>query len=217
VKGRSITAAISGRCLGFFNGEDQLIKLAWPKFLRRPAKDRTFHDGPSVGRSIPSRRQIVYALSAVAGGGALSTLPQGAVAQDGAPPKRALTGRDASGKSVFKAFEVTSKVVNIDANPGLTFYENYITEGVPQLTGLEPDPMLKGTRDFPPPGGTLFRLINYPPRRPEGYKPPPGVTMESGLRELSEKCPAWAIISSATIPAFTPPTPSTMAWWCGAR
>jgi hypothetical protein len=67
-------------------------------------------------------------------------LPQDAVAQDSPPPKRALTGRDASGKSVFTSFDVTSKVVNIDSNPGLTFYENYITEGVPQLTGLEPTP-----------------------------------------------------------------------------
>jgi mannose-6-phosphate isomerase-like protein (cupin superfamily) len=165
------------------------MKFAWPKFLRRPAKESASHDGASARRSDPNRRQIVYALSAVAGGGALSALPQGAEAQDAAPPKRALTGRDASGKSVFKSFDVTSKVVNIDANPGLTFYENYITEGVPQVSGLEPDPMLKGTRDFPPPGGTLFRLINYPPRRPESYKPPPGVTLESGLRELSEKVP----------------------------
>jgi hypothetical protein len=36
---------------------------------------------------------------------------------------------------VFKSFDVTSKVVEIDSNPGLTFYEMYMTEGVPQLTG----------------------------------------------------------------------------------
>ena len=167
-----------------------MTRFAWPEFLRRAAKHRASHEGPWAGPGEFDRRQALAALSAVAGGGALSALPQGAVAQDGpATPKRALTGRDANGKSVFKSFEVTSKVVNIDSNPGLTFYENYITEGVPQLTGLEADPMLKGTRDFPGPGGTLFRLISYPPKRPEGYKPPPGVTFESGLRELSEKVP----------------------------
>lgn len=47
--------------------------------------------------------------------------------------------------------------------------------------------MLGGTRDFPGPGGTLFRLIAYPPKRPPGYTPPPGVTFESGLQELSDK------------------------------
>jgi quercetin dioxygenase-like cupin family protein len=104
-------------------------------------------------------------------------------------PRRALTGRDEAGRSVFKSFAVTPKVVTIDANPGLTFYELYMTEGVPQLANLESDPMLKGTKGFPGPGGTMFRLISYPAKRPEGWKPPAGVTFESGLRELSEKLP----------------------------
>src|SRR2546421_5466696 len=43
------------------------------------------------------------------------------------PPKRALTGRDAAGKSVFKSFDITPQVVAIDSNPGLTFYELYVT------------------------------------------------------------------------------------------
>ncbi|MVX20253.1 cupin domain-containing protein, partial [Escherichia coli] len=80
-------------------------------------------------------------------------------------------------------------VVEIDSNPGLTFYELYRTEGVPGLTGLEPDPMLQGTKAFPGPGGSLFRLISYPPKRPDGWTPPPGVTFESGLKEMSEKVP----------------------------
>lgn len=104
-------------------------------------------------------------------------------------PKRVLTGRDQDGKSVFKSFDVTPRVVAIDANPGLTFYELYMTEGVPELTGLETDPMLQGTKAFPGPGGTMFRLISYPPKRPEGWRPPSGVTFESALSELSEKVP----------------------------
>ena len=138
------------------------------------------------------RRHLLKALSAMLGGGALSGLSPPAQAKDASdlpPPKRALTGRDDAGKSVFKSFDVTSTVVEIDANPGLTFYELYRTEGVPRLTGLEPDPMLAGTRAFPGPGGTLFRLISYPAKRPDGWTPPPGVTLESGLRELSEKVP----------------------------
>ena len=113
------------------------------------------------------RRQALRAFSALAGGGALAAISRSAEAQDSTPPpspKRALTGRNADGKSVFKSFDVTPKVVEIDSNPGLTFHEMYITEGVPQLTGLEPDPMLKGTKAFPGPGGTMFRLISYPPR-----------------------------------------------------
>lgn len=138
------------------------------------------------------RRQLLRALSALAGGGALAAMSKQSAAKDFSelpPPKRALTGRDEAGKSVFKSFDVTSKVVEIDSNPGLTFYEIYRTEDVPRLTGLEPDPMLQGTIAFPGPGGTMFRLISYPPRRPEGWKPPPGVTFESALNEMSEKVP----------------------------
>lgn len=138
------------------------------------------------------RRQLLQALSAMAGGGALAAMSQPVAAKDSSelpPPKRALTGRDAAGKSVFESFDVTSKVVEIDSNPELTFYELYMTEGVPALTGLEPDPMLKGTVAFPGPGGTMFRLISYPPRRPEGWKPPAGVTFQSALNEMSEKIP----------------------------
>src|SRR4051795_11957227 len=98
------------------------------------------------------RRHALKALTALAGGAlALTALPVEAKdLSDVPPPRRALTGRDETGKSVFKSFDVTSKVVEIDANPGLTFYEIYMTEGVPQLTGLEPDPPpAKGDESLP--------------------------------------------------------------------
>jgi mannose-6-phosphate isomerase-like protein (cupin superfamily) len=156
---------------------------------------RKFRDGtepafkPADGAD---RRQLLQALSAIAGSSTLAAVAQPAQAKDASelpPPKRALTGRNEAGKSVFKSFDVTPKVVEIDSNPGLTFYELYMTEGAPALTGLEPDPMIAGTKAFPGPGGTMFRLISYPPKRPEGYKPPPGVTFESALKELSDKVP----------------------------
>src|SRR6185295_12879638 len=84
------------------------------------------------------RRQLLQALSALAGSGALAAMAQPGEAKDSSdlpPPKRALTGRDDAGKSVFKSFDVTSKVVEIDSNPGLTFYDLYRTDGVPPLTG----------------------------------------------------------------------------------
>ena len=146
----------------------------------------------SSARFEGDRRLLLRALSALAGGNALAGIARAAEAKDSSElpaPKGALTGRNDAGKSVFKSFDVTSKVVEIDSNPGLTFYELYRTEGVPALTGLEPDPMATGTKGLPGPGGTIFRLISYPPKRPEGYKPPPGVTFESGIKELSDKLP----------------------------
>jgi mannose-6-phosphate isomerase-like protein (cupin superfamily) len=169
---------------------------------------RKFRDGaePAFKQADGAdRRQLLQALSAIAGSSTLAAVAQPAQAKDASelpPPKRALTGRNEAGKSVFKSFDVTPKVVEIDSNPGLTFYELYITEGVPQLTGLEPDPMLKGTKAFPGPGGTMFRLISYPPKRPEGYKPPPGVTFESGLKELSEKVPGMGDHFERDAPGF---------------
>jgi len=178
-------------------------RLAWRWWLRKGSS--TDMDRGSEKSDGADRRQLLQALSAIAGSGALAAVPQPAAAKDASelpPPKRALTGRNEAGKSVFRSFDVTSKVVEIDANPGLTFYELYRTEGTPQLTGLEPDPMLKGTIGFPGPDGTMFRLISYPPRRPEGYKPPPGVTFESGLKELSDKLPGMGDVFDRSTPGM---------------
>jgi hypothetical protein len=189
----------------------------WPRGKDKPAGDaRLSYERFDGG----DRRQLLQALSAIVGGSALAAVSQSAEAKDASelpPPKRALTGRDAAGKSVFKSFDVTSKVVEIDSNPGLTFYELYMTEGVPALTGQEPDPMLAGTKAFPGPGGTMFRLISYPPRRPEGYKPPPGVTFESALQELSDKVPGMGDHFDRSAPGMIRPTPSTTASWFAAR
>jgi len=152
-----------------------------------------------------SNRSPEAAPSARAGGSALAAMSQVAEAKDASdppPPRRALTGRDEVGRSVFKSFDVTPRRVEIDANPGLTFYELYITESVPALSGLEPDPMLAGTKAFPGPGGTMFRLVSYPPKRPEGYQPPPGVTFETALRELSEKVPGMGDHFERNAPGF---------------
>jgi mannose-6-phosphate isomerase-like protein (cupin superfamily) len=174
----------------------------WPRHKTKSLDEAAFASERFDGGD---RRYLLRALSAMAGGGALAAMSQPAAAKDASelpPPKRALTGRDDAGKSVFKSFDVTPKVVEIDSNPGLTFHEMYITEDVPRLTGLEPDPMLKGTKAFPGPGGTMFRLISYPPKRPEGYKPPPGVTFESALRELNDKVPGMGDVMERGAPGM---------------
>jgi len=174
-----------------------MSSFSWRSFSSRRwsrSKNKSLDDAERSSKRLKGadRRHLLQALSAVAASGTLGATSQPAKARDSSdlpPPKRALTGRDEAGNSVFKSFGVTSKVVEIDSNPGLTFYELYMTEGVPRLTGLEPDPMVEGTKAFPGPGGTMFRLISYPPKRPEGWKPPPGVTFQSALKEMSEKVP----------------------------
>jgi hypothetical protein len=179
--------------------------ISWRWWRRNKAKPVGEIERSSEQVDATDRRQLLQVFSVIAGSSAFAAMPQSAEARDSSelpPPKRALTGRDAAGKSVFISTDVTSKVVEIDSNPGLTFYELYMTEGVPKLTGLEPDPMLKGTIGFPGPGGTMFRLISYPPRRPEGYKPPPGVTFETGLKELSDKLPGMGDVFDRSAPGM---------------
>ena len=99
----------------------------WPRTRNKSSDDARRSSEQFEGGD---RRHLLQALSAMAGGGALAALSQPAEAKDASdlpPPKRALTGRDEAGKSVFKSFDVTSKVVEIDSNPGLTFYELYMT------------------------------------------------------------------------------------------
>ena len=131
------------------------------------------------------RRQLLLLLSAAAGIGAMQA--PAASAEDATaipPPRRALTGRDASGNSIVQSFDVTPQVVTFNSFPGLTFYELYATDDVPRLTGREPDPMLTKKGSFPKPNGSLFRLVLFPPRG----SPVSG----DFLKELSQKIPGMA-------------------------
>src|SRR5436305_15326167 len=148
-----------------------MSSFSWRSFSSRRwsrSKNKSLDDAERSSKRFEGadRRHLLQALSAVAASGTLGATSQPAKARDSSdlpPPKRALTGRDEAGKSVFKSFGVTSKVVEFDSNSGLTFYELYMTEGVPQLTGLRADPMLKGTEGRPGPDGARGRLISCPP------------------------------------------------------
>jgi mannose-6-phosphate isomerase-like protein (cupin superfamily) len=147
----------------------------------------------SVNLADKERRQLLALLSASAGAGALGLTSQDSVAEteDLPIPRRALTGRDEAGKSVFKSFDLTSQVVTFDSRPGVAYYEMYATDEIPHVTGREPDPMLTKKGSFPAPGATLFRLVRFAPRPPEGTKPDPRA-YEKFLEELSQKVPGMA-------------------------
>jgi Cupin domain len=139
------------------------------------------------------RRQLLLLLSAAAGINTLQ-VPTASAREDATqiqPPRRALTGRAASGKSIFQSFDVTPQIVTFESRPGVAFYEIYATDDVPRLTGREPDPMTTKKGSFPKPHGSLFRLVLFPPRPPEGSTPSPG-GYEKYLEELSQKVPGMA-------------------------
>jgi len=139
------------------------------------------------------RRRLLALLSVAAGASTLGASANSAKA-DSEPlpmPRRALTGRDESGKSVFRSFDVTPQVVTFESRPGLVFWEIYATGGTPGLTGREPDPMLTKDGAVPPANGSLFRMVLFPPRPPEGTKPNPGA-FDAFMKEAAEKIPGWA-------------------------
>lgn len=148
---------------------------------------------PTIDVTDIDRRQLLGLLSIAAGASALGVTPQSSLAatEDFPIPRRALTGRDGTGKSVFKSFGATSQIVTFDSSPGVAYYEMYATDGVPSVTGQEPDPMLTKKGSFPAPGATLFRLVQFAPRPPTGSKPDPR-GYEKFLEELAQKVPGMA-------------------------
>jgi len=140
-----------------------------------------------------NRRQMLTFLSLAAGAGALGVVYEESLAdtQELPIPRRALTGRDDAGKSVFKSFDASPQTVTFQSRPGVAYYEMYATDGIPGVTGHEPDPMLTKKGSFPAPGATLFRLVRFAPRPPEGTKPDPRA-YENFLEELSQKVPGMA-------------------------
>ncbi len=158
---------------------------------------------PSGAESKPldAQRRQLLALSIAASAGLM--LDQSATAAETPPsaPRRALTGRDESGKSVFKSFDVTPQVVTFDSRPGVVYYETYITEGIPSVTGHEPDPMLTRKGSFPAPGNTLFRLVQFAPKPPDGTPPDPKA-YERMLEELDRKVPGMASHFERDVPGM---------------
>jgi hypothetical protein len=157
--------------------------------------DQTVHpeDVPGDDLIDHNRREVLSALSVAVVGSAMAIFPSSTQAQSDASstPRRALTGRDEANKSIFKSFDVTPQVLRFKSAPGLVFYELYATDGLPELSGHEPDPMLTKKGSFPRPGGTLFRLVQFPPNPPEGSKLDPAA-YTSYLDELDQKLPGMA-------------------------
>ena len=105
--------------------------------------------------------------------------------------RRALTGRDAAGKSVFISFAPPPRTITYENLPGLVFAEMYATQGTPSLTGGEPDPTPGLANLVAGPGETRFRLVQFAPRPPEGWEPETGC-FEKAFAEFDRKTPGFA-------------------------
>jgi len=137
-----------------------------------------------------SQRRMPGTIGSVAGA---ATTGQESATKGGTVPeiRRALTGRDDAGKSVFVSFAPPPRVITYETLPGLVFWEMYATQATPSLTGREPDPTPGLTNLVAGPGETRFRLVQIPPAPPEGRKPEPAA-FERSFQEFDAKTPGFA-------------------------
>jgi len=117
--------------------------------------------------------------------------PSGTTAGGAPEIRRALTGRDDTGKSVFVSLAAPPRIITYESLPGLVFWEMYATQATPSLTGREPDPTPGLSNLVAGPGETRFRLVQFPPPPPEGWKPEPGA-FEKSFQEFDAKTPGFA-------------------------
>ena len=138
------------------------------------------------------RRRMRGAIGATAGADVTGQASVNAADASPVPEiRRALTGRDGDGKSVFVSFAPPPRIITYETLPGLAFWEMYATQGTPSLTGLETDPTPGLTNLVAGPGETRFRLVQFPPPPPEGWKPEPE-SFEKSFQEFDEKTPGFA-------------------------
>jgi mannose-6-phosphate isomerase-like protein (cupin superfamily) len=77
--------------------------------------------------------------------------------------RRVLTGHDAEGKSVFIADGHAPNVKEMSSMPGLALTDLWETKGAPASNEGSADGADRPVRLEPPPGGTILRIVEFPP------------------------------------------------------
>lgn len=80
-----------------------------------------------------------------------------------APVRRVVTAHDEQGRAIIQE-DGPVPVVRTDPNrPGYAVHQVWMTEGSPAYVGNNDDPTLQPMSLTPPPGGTVIRIIEFPP------------------------------------------------------
>jgi hypothetical protein len=77
--------------------------------------------------------------------------------------RRVITGHDSQGRSTFIADGEAPNVLEIPAMPGLALTDLWETEQAPASNAGHADAADRPVRLEPPPGGTIFRIVEFPP------------------------------------------------------
>src|SRR5690606_21956966 len=77
--------------------------------------------------------------------------------------RRVVTGHDAQGRAVVLE-DGEAPVIRTDPNrPGYAMPQLWITDEAPAPLGNHPDPTQRATTLSPPPGGSVIRIVDFPP------------------------------------------------------
>jgi hypothetical protein len=87
-----------------------------------------------------------------------------------------VTGHDADGRSAIISDGPATSVKEIPTFPGLALTDFWETAGAPASNAGSADAAARPVRLEPPPNGTIFRMVEFPPdtRRPQGVDPSKG-------------------------------------------
>ena len=77
--------------------------------------------------------------------------------------RRVLTGHDAEGRSTIIADAIAANVKEIPGIPGLALTDLWETAGAPASNEGSADAAARPVRLEPPPNGTIFRVVEFPP------------------------------------------------------
>lgn len=79
------------------------------------------------------------------------------------PVRRVLTGHDAEGRSTIIADGIAGNVKALPSIPGLALTDLWETTGAPASNEGHADAAARPVRLEPPPEGTIFRVVEFPP------------------------------------------------------
>ena len=100
--------------------------------------------------------------------------------------RRVVTGRDRAGKAIIAQDGVPPRVVTTETLPGLALVEVWATDTTPELRGVPVDLTTTMKSFVPGPGGTRFRLVQFPGASTRAFD------QEAFRREYLVKAPGLA-------------------------
>ena len=78
--------------------------------------------------------------------------------------RRVVTGKDATGKAVI-LMEGAASNVRARKETGVTATFLWLTDSTPADVSLTVDPVVQASAVHPPPGGTVFRVVEFAPEK----------------------------------------------------